>query len=41
VTMPENNYAIWTTKLVDICPDGAIVQFLPQRDRAKLNFFPE
>ena len=37
--MPENDYAIWTAKLVDVRADGAIVQFLPQRDQAKLNLF--
>jgi hypothetical protein len=37
--MPENDYAIWTAKLVDVRPDGAIVQFLPQADQAKLNLF--
>jgi hypothetical protein len=37
--MPENNYAIWTAKLVDVGADGTIVQFLPQQDQAKLNFF--
>jgi hypothetical protein len=37
--MPENDYVIWTAKLVDVRADGAIVQFLPQRDQAKLNLF--
>jgi hypothetical protein len=37
--MPENDYAIWTAKLVDVRADGAIVQFLPQKDQAKLNLF--
>lgn len=37
--MPENDYAVWTTKLVDVRSDGAIVQFLPQQDQAKLNLF--
>jgi hypothetical protein len=37
--MPENDYAIWTAKLVDVGADGTIVQFLPQRDQAKLNLF--
>ena len=37
--MPENDYAIWTSKLVDVGADGTIVQFLPQRDQAKLNLF--
>jgi sugar lactone lactonase YvrE len=37
--MPENNYAIWTAKLVDVRTDGTIVQFLPQPEQAKLNLF--
>ncbi len=37
--MPENDYAIWTAKLVDVRTDGTIVQFLPQHDQAKLNLF--
>jgi hypothetical protein len=37
--MPENDYALWTAKLVDVRPDGTIVQFLPQREQAKLNLF--
>jgi hypothetical protein len=37
--MPENDYAIWTAKLVDVRSDGTIVQFLPERDQAKLNLF--
>jgi hypothetical protein len=37
--MPENDYAIWTAKLVDVQSDGTIVQFLPQQDQAKLNRF--
>jgi hypothetical protein len=37
--MPENDYFIWTAKLVDVRADGAIVQFLPQRDQARLNIF--
>ena len=37
--MPENDYAIWTAKLVDVRTDGTIVQFLPQRDQARLNLF--
>ena len=39
--MPENDYAVWTAKLVDVQPDGTIVQFLPQRAQAKLNFFTD
>lgn len=38
-TMPENDYALWTAKLVDVGADGTIVQFLPQQERAKLNLF--
>jgi len=37
--LPENDYAIWTAKLVDVRGDGTIVQFLPQQDQAKLNLF--
>jgi hypothetical protein len=37
--MPENDYAIWTSKLVDVGADGTIVQFLPEQDQAKLNLF--
>lgn len=37
--MPENDYAIWTAKLVDVGADGTIVQFLPQLDQAKLSLF--
>lgn len=37
--MPENDYAIWTAKLVDVRADGTIVQFLPQHDQAQLNLF--
>jgi hypothetical protein len=37
--MPENDYAVWTAKLVDVRTDGTIVQFLPQHDQAKLNLF--
>ena len=37
--MPENDYALWTAKLVDVGRDGTIVQFLPQRDQARLNIF--
>lgn len=37
--LPENDYAIWTAKLVDIAADGIIVQFLPQWQQAQLNLF--
>jgi len=37
--MPENDYALWTAKLVEVRPDGTIVQFLPQQDQAQLNSF--
>ena len=39
--MPENDYAVWTAKLVEVGTDGTIVQFLPQRDQAKLNLFAD
>ncbi|HEY5481755.1 MAG TPA: hypothetical protein VIL39_09770 [Verrucomicrobiae bacterium] len=37
--MPENDYAVWTAKLVAVGADGTIVQFLPQQNQAKLNLF--
>jgi sugar lactone lactonase YvrE len=37
--MPENDYAIWTARLVDVGADGTIVQFLPQHEQATLNLF--
>lgn len=37
--MPENDYAIWTAKLLDVRGDGTIVQFLPQPEQAKLTLF--
>jgi hypothetical protein len=37
--VPENDYALWTARLLDVQPDGTLVQFLPQRDRAKLYRF--
>ena len=37
--MPENDYALWTAKLVDVRADGTIVQFLPQKEQVKLNLF--
>lgn len=37
--MAENDYAIWTAKLVDVKADGTLVQFLPQREQAKLYFY--
>jgi hypothetical protein len=37
--IPENDYAVWTTKLLDVRPDGTLVQFIPQQDQAKLNLF--
>ena len=37
--VPENDYAVWTAKLVDVGADGTIVQFLPQHYQAKLNLF--
>ena len=39
IQMPENDYAIWTAKLVDVRGDGALVALLPQQDQAKLNLF--
>ena len=37
--LPQNDYVIWTTKLVDVGASGTIVQFLPQREQARLNLF--
>jgi hypothetical protein len=37
--MSGNTLLFWTAKLVDVGTDGTIVQFLPQRDQAKLNLF--
>lgn len=34
IQMPENDYAIWTAKLVDVRGDGALVALLPQQDQA-------
>jgi len=39
--LPENGYAIWTSKLVEVGSGGAIVQFLPGEDDARLNLFLE
>lgn len=38
-TLPENDYALWTAKLVDVGRDGAVIQFLPRRNYAKLSIF--
>ena len=37
--MPQNDYAIWTSKLVDVAADGTIVQFLPEQEQAQINLF--
>jgi hypothetical protein len=37
--MPETDYALGTTKLLEVGNDGAIVQFLPQNDQATLQIF--
>lgn len=39
--MPENDYAIWTAKLVNVRGDGTLVQFLPQQEQARLNLFAD
>jgi hypothetical protein len=39
IRLPENDYFIWTARLVAVHSDGALVQFLPQRDQARLNWF--
>jgi sugar lactone lactonase YvrE len=41
VRIPENDYAIWTTKLLEVGANGAIVQFLPGESEARLNLFLE
>jgi hypothetical protein len=40
-TLPENDYSIWTTKLVDVADNGTIVQFLPGENHASLSLFFE
>jgi hypothetical protein len=37
--VPENDYALWTARLLDVQPDGTLVQFLPQREQARLYRF--
>ena len=37
--IPENDYALWTTRLLTVGADGALVQFLPKVNQAKLIFF--
>lgn len=39
--LPENDYALWTTRLLTVAADGVLVQFLPQKEQAKLNLFSE
>ncbi len=39
--LPENDYALWTTKLVEVTAGGALVQFLPREDQARINVFAE
>jgi hypothetical protein len=39
--LPENDYALWTTKLMDVATDGTIVQFLPQAEQAQINLFSQ
>lgn len=35
--LPDNDYAVWTAKLIESSPDGRIVQFVPGEENAKLN----
>jgi hypothetical protein len=35
--LSDNDYAIWTAKLIDSDPDGRIIQFVPGEENAKLN----
>lgn len=37
--VPENDYALWTAKLLEVQPDGTLVQFLPQREQVKIYRF--
>jgi hypothetical protein len=37
IPMPENDYAIWTSKLAAVRPDGAVVQFVPGERQARIN----
>lgn len=39
--LPENDYALWTTKLMNVAANGTIVQFLPQAEQAQINLFSE
>lgn len=39
--VPENDYAVWTTKLLTVAADGTLVQFLPQKEQAKFVWFSE
>jgi hypothetical protein len=35
--LPDNDYAIWTAKLIESSPEGQIIQFVPGEENAKLN----
>lgn len=37
IPLPDNDYFIWTSKLVEAAPDGTIAQFVPAEERARLN----
>jgi hypothetical protein len=39
VLIPENDYISWSVKLLSIDRDGNIYQFLPTRDKGRLNIF--
>ena len=36
VKIAQNDYALWTSKLVMVTPSGDIVQFIPQREQAQI-----
>jgi sugar lactone lactonase YvrE len=37
--LPENDYALWTAKLVEAGADGTLVQFLPAEAEARVSLF--
>lgn len=39
IELPENDYALWTAKLVEARTDGTLVQFLPAEAAASLSLF--
>ncbi len=39
IALPENDYALWTAKLVEARADGTLVQFLPAEAAASLSLY--